>query len=325
MKYLRSLLAHLTLILGGIVLLFPLWWMFSVSVATPDKAQEALGGATSMKWIPTEPQWQNYSEALKRMGAARTAEETLVSHLNPDQTDTATANSSYPPLLVGLLTGNVDPAWAGFFDSLANSIVITFWTVVGTVLSCSLIGYAFARLRFRGNKLLFVLMLSTMMLPAQVTMIPLFILYRSFGWIDTFRPLILPAFFGNAFFIFMFRQFFLQIPQDLLDAAKIDGAGHFSVWWRIMLPMSSPVIIITAIFTFLGVWKDFMGPLIYLHSPENGTLALALNSFKTQFGGVDKAHLLMAASIVTMIPCVLLFFVAQRYFIRGLNLGAVKG
>ena len=325
MKILRSCMAHLVLIMGGIILMFPLWWMFSVSVATPDKAQEALGGATSMKWVPTEPQWHNYSEALKRMGAAQTAEETMGAELSVEQTEAAGKQRGYAPLLLGLLNGNLDPAWAGFFDSLANSIVITFWCVTGTVLSCSLIGYAFARVRFRGNKVLFVLMLSTMMLPPQVTMIPLFILYRSVGWIDTFRPLILPAFLGNAFFVFMFRQFFMQIPQDLLDAAKIDGAGHFSIWWRIMLPMSSPVVIITAIFTFLTVWKDFMGPLIYLHSPENGTLALALNSFKTQFGGVDKAHLLMAASIVTMIPCVLLFFVAQRYFIRGLNLGAVKG
>jgi ABC-type glycerol-3-phosphate transport system permease component len=187
------------------------------------------------------------------------------------------------------------------------------------------VGYAFARLRFRGNKTLFLLMLATMMLPGQVTMIPVFLLFRSLGWIDTFLPLTVPAFFGSAFFIFMFRQFFMQIPQDVLDAAKIDGAGNFSIWWRIMLPMSWPVVIITAIFTFLGAWNDFMGPLIYLHSPEKGTLALALNSFKSQFGSVDKVQLLMAASVVTMIPCILLFFFAQRYFIKGLNLGAVKG
>lgn len=117
----------------------------------------------------------------------------------------------------------------------------------------------------------------------------------------------------------------LSTPEKAQSAAKIDGAGHFGVWWRIMLPMSMPVIMITAIFTFLGVWSDFMGPLIYLHSPEKTTLALALNSFRTQFGGVDKAHLLMAASIVTMIPCAVLFFVAQRYFVKGLNLGAIKG
>ena len=324
MKHLKSVLVHLTLICGGIVLLFPLWWMMSVSLSTSDKAQAALGGSFSMSPSVTNLQWKNYSQALKYMGAAQTAEETLVSHESVD-TPIETADEEYPPLLVGLITGDIDPSWAGFFDALANSIFITFWTVGGTILSCSLIGYAFARIQFRGNKFLFVIMLSTMMLPAQVTMIPVFLIFRHLGWVDTFLPLIVPAFFGNAFFIFMFRQFFMQIPQDLLDAAKIDGAGHFGIWWRIMLPMSTSVIIITAIFTFLGVWKDFMGPLIYLHSPDKGTLALALNSFKTQFGGVDKAHLLMAASIVTMIPCVILFFVAQRYFIRGLNVGAVKG
>jgi ABC-type glycerol-3-phosphate transport system permease component len=168
-------------------------------------------------------------------------------------------------------------------------------------------------------------MLATMMLPGQVTMIPVFILFRSLGWVDTFKPLTVPAFFGGAFFIFMYRQFFLQIPQDLIDSARIDGASYLTIWWRIMLPMCKPVVAITAIFTFIGVWNDFMGPLIYLHSPEKGTLALALASFQGQYGGVQQVHLLMAGSVITMIPCIILFFCAQRHFIKGLNLGAVKG
>ena len=318
---------HLVLATGGLVLLLPLWWMISVSLSTPEQAQKSVGSASSVQWFPSNPQWGNYGQALRYMGAAQKAEETLISidKLDaPGKTGPA-APSAYPPIYVGLITGRLDPAWGGFFDGLANSVMITFWTVLGTVLSCSLVGYAFARLRFRGNKTLFLLMLATMMLPGQVTMIPVFLLFRWLGWIDTFLPLTVPAFFGSAFFIFMFRQFFTQIPQDVLDAAKIDGAGNFSIWWRIMLPMSWPVVIITAIFTFLGAWNDFMGPLIYLHSPEKGTLALALNSFKSQFGSVDKVQLLMAASVVTMIPCILLFFFAQRYFIKGLNLGAVKG
>ena len=168
-------------------------------------------------------------------------------------------------------------------------------------------------------------MLSTMMLPAQVTMIPVFLLFRSLGWVDTILPLIIPSFFGSAFFIFLFRQFYSQIPQDLLDAGKIDGAGNIKIWWTILLPMTKPVIAITSIFTFLGSWNDFMGPLIYLNSTDNFTLAVALNSFKTQFGNPNEVHLLMAASLVTVIPCVLLFFFAQRYFIQGLNVGAIKG
>ena len=310
---------------GGVVLLFPLWWMISVSLSTAEEAQQASASAEAVQWFPADPQWQNYGEALRHMGAARRAEETLISEDSPAAPAPRSAGRTYPPLPVGLVTGRVDPAWAGFFDALANSVVITACVVFGTVISCSLVGYAFARLRFRGSKVLFIVMLSTMMLPAQVTMIPVFLLFRSMGWIDTFLPLIVPAFFGSAFFIFMFRQFFRQIPQDLLDAAKIDGAGHFGIWWRIMLPMSKPVVIITAIFTFIGVWNDFLGPLIYLHSPEKGTLALALNSFKSQFGTVNTKHLLMAASVVTMLPCILLFFVAQRHFVKGLNLGAIKG
>ena len=325
MKLWRSILTHLLLAAGGLVLLGPLWWMVAVSLSSPEKAQQSVGSASSVDWIPTDPRWGNYSEALRHMGAARRAEETLVSREDLDAPASEQAGKTYPPLVVGLATGEIDPAWAGFFDALANSIVITACVVFGTIFSCSLVGYAFARLRFRGSKVLFIIMLSTMMLPGQVTMIPVFLLFRSLGWVDTFLPLIVPSFFGSAFFIFMFRQFFRQIPQDLLDAAKIDGAGHFGIWWRIMLPMSKPVVIITAIFTFIGVWNNFLGPLIYLHSPEKGTLALALNSFRSQFGGVDKVHLLMAASVVTMLPCVLLFFVAQRHFVKGLNLGAIKG
>jgi ABC-type glycerol-3-phosphate transport system permease component len=318
-RALRIFLAHLPLAVGGVILMLPLLWMLSVSLMTPGQAQQATSGASLEHWIPSRPQWGNYSQAMQHMGAARRAEEMLV------EADESSAKADYPPLAVGLLSGDVDPAWGGFFDALANSVVITACVVFGTVLSCSLVGYAFARLRFRGSKTLFIIMLSTMMLPGQVTMIPVFLLFRSLGWVDTFLPLIVPAFFGNAFFIFMFRQFFLQIPQDLLDAAKIDGAGHFGIWWRIMLPMSKPVVIITAIFTFLSSWNDFLGPLIYLHSPENGTLALALNSFKSQFTGVSNVNLLMASSIITMLPCILLFFVAQRHFVKGLNLGAVKG
>ncbi|RMF82998.1 MAG: carbohydrate ABC transporter permease, partial [Planctomycetota bacterium] len=171
----------------------------------------------------------------------------------------------------------------------------------------------------------FIIMLATMMLPPQVTMIPMFIMFRWLGWIDTFLPLVVPTFFGNAFFIFMFRQFFSQVPEALVEAARIDGCGYLRIWWRIMLPMCRPVIAITAIFTFMFVWNDFLGPLIYLHTESNYTLAIALNSFRNQFGGVSNVHLLMAASLVTMIPCVILFFAAQRHFVGGLTLGAVKG
>ena len=212
----------------------------------------------------------------------------------------------------------------GFWPALSNTVVITVLCVVGQVVSSSLVGFGFARYRFRGRNTTFAVMLATMMLPAQVTMIPVFLIFRQLGWIDTFLPLIVPNLFGAPFFIFMFRQFFQQVPEELLEAARIDGASALTIYWRLMLPLSTPVIAIVAIYTFMFTWNDFMAPLIYLNSPENRTLALALNSFNGQYG-VQYRNLLMAASFVTMLPCILLFFAAQRFFIdTGANAG-LKG
>lgn len=286
MRSFRLATLYAVLILGAATFIFPLWWMFVVSLETPGKAAAATVSAKSFAWWPDDPQWANYPDALAQMGSEE---------------------------------------WVGFKDALANSVVVTALSVLGQILSCSLVGYAFARIRFRGRTPLFILMLATMMLPPQVTMIPMFLLFRWFGWIDTILPLVVPMFFGNPFFIFMFRQFFAQIPEALIEAARIDGAGHLGIWWKIMLPMCRPVIAITAIFTFIFVWNDFLAPLIYLHSEDQSTLAIALNSFRNQYGGLEDVQWLMAASVVTMVPCIVLFFVAQRQFIRGLNLGAVKG
>lgn len=212
----------------------------------------------------------------------------------------------------------------GFWPALANTTVITTLCVIGQVISSSMIGYGFARYRFRGRRFTFAVMLATMMLPAQVTMIPVFLLFRSINAIDSFLPLILPNLFGAPFFIFMFRQFFLQVPEELLEAARIDGASAWMIYWRIMLPLSTPVIAIVAIYTFMFNWNDFMAPLIYLNSKENRTLAIALNSFSGQYG-LHHRHLLMAASFVTMLPCILLFFAAQRFFIDTGTSSGLKG
>ena len=234
-------------------------------------------------------------------------------------------------LLTGF--GGEGPRWGnypaalsrmGFADALANTTVITVLSVVGQVLSSSLVGFGFARFRFRGRGPLFILMLATMMLPAQVTMIPVFVLFRSLGMVDTFWPLILPMWLASPFFVFMFRQFFSQIPEELMEAARIDGASSFGIYWRLMLPLSLPVIAIVAIYTFMTAWNDFLAPLIYLNSPENRTLALALNAFKGQYATRD-VNLLMAASFVCMLPCVLLFFAAQRYFVENVATSGLKG
>lgn len=209
------------------------------------------------------------------------------------------------------------------FPALSNTIVITTLTIAGQILSCSLVGFGFARFKFRGRDTLFILMISTMMLPAQVTMIPLFVGFKTVGLVDTIWPLVLPAFFASPFFVFMFRQFFSQIPEELIEAARMDGATNWRIYWQFMLPLSGPVIAIVAIYTFLGSWNDFLGPLIYLNRDENRTLALALNSFKGQYGMRD-VHLLMAASVVCMVPCVLLFFACQKYFVESVAGSSIK-
>ena len=273
------------LLLGSVIMIFPFYWMTLTSLATSAEASAA-ASAKTFHWLPSDPQFSNYPAAIKKIGSK---------------------------------------PWTGFIDALANTVVITTFCVLGQVLSCSLVGYGFARLRFRGRDTTFIIMIATMMLPVQVTMIPMFIMFRTFGWIDTLLPLIVPFFFGYPFYIFLFRQFFAQVPEALVEAARLDGCGHFQIWWRIMLPLCRPVIAITAVFVFIFVWNDFLGPLIYLHSEENMTLAVALNSFQNQYGDFSDMNLLMAASVITMIPCVVLFFVAQKQFIGGLSLGAVKG
>ena len=207
---------------------------------------------------------------------------------------------------------------------LVNTSAITFSAILGQLLSSPLVAYAFARLRARGKDALFTLVLATMMLPWQVTMIPLFLLYKTFGWVDTYVPLILPNFFGGAFFIFLLRQFFLTIPPELGDAAKIDGCGYFGTFSRIFLPLSKPGLATVAIFTFMWNWNDFMGPLIYLNSNDKWTVTIGLSRFTGMYG-TTAWNLLMAASLITVLPCVLLFFFAQRYFIQGIVITGVKG
>ncbi|MEM7682812.1 MAG: carbohydrate ABC transporter permease [Planctomycetota bacterium] len=236
--------------------------------------------------------------------------------------------SKIPPSLLPeqLLWSNYPDALAkmDFLNALANTTVITTLSVLGQVISSSLVGFGFARFRFRGRNFLFLLMLSTMMLPPQVSMIPLFIGFRNLGMIDTIWPLVLPMWLGTPFYVFMFRQFFSQVPEELVEAARIDGASNLMIYSRLMLPLSTPVIAIVAIYTFMFTWNDFLGPLIYLNTPEMRTLALALNAFSGQYG-VSDVQLLMAASFVTMLPCILLFFAAQRYFVDTGASSGLKG
>jgi multiple sugar transport system permease protein len=284
---LASILVYATLAIGAIVLLVPFFWMIAASLTT---AGTVAAGQTDalVESALRDPQWGNYPRALRDMG------------MRP--------SDNSPALPAGLELARTS------FPALSNTIVITVLCIIGQVISSSLVGFGFARFSFRGRPFLFLLMLSTMMLPYQVTMIPVFVMFRWAGMIDTFWPLILPQWFASPFFAFMFRQFFAQVPEELMEAARIDGAGNLAIYWRLMLPLSGPVIAIVAIFTFMTTWNDFLAPLIYLNSADNRTLALALASFNGQYG-VTSANLLMAASFVAMLPCIVLFFAAQRYFV----------
>ncbi len=223
--------------------------------------------------------------------------------------------------------------WSNFKEALTflpfgiyfkNTITITLFSMVGQLLSSSIVAYGFARLKANFRDILFMLVLATMMLPSQVTMIPLFILFKTLGWVDTFKPLIIPNFFGNAFFIFLLRQFFMTIPTELDDAAKIDGCGYFGIYQKILLPLIKPALATIAIFSFMWNWNDFMSPLIYLNSSEKLTVALGLSRFTGVYGGTAW-NLLMAASLVVVLPCIVLFFFAQRYFIQGIVMTGLKG
>lgn len=224
------------------------------------------------------------------------------------------------------------PRWSNYTEALLrrpfglyflNSSIITGLDIVGRVLSCALVAFSFARLRWYGRDALFVAMLALMMLPSQVTMIPQFILFKQFGWIDSFLPLIVPNFFAHPFYVFLLRQFYMGIPLDLDDAARIDGANSLQILWWIILPLSRPALATVAIFTFQWSWNEFLLPLIYLHTKTKYTVPLGLLGFQDEFG--TQWTLLMAVAVVAMLPVLLLFLVAQKYFIQGIAFTGLKG
>jgi ABC-type glycerol-3-phosphate transport system permease component len=209
-----------------------------------------------------------------------------------------------------------------FLRYFFNTLLITGLDIIGKVFSVTLVAFAFARLRWWGRDTLFLAMLATLMLPPQVTLIPQFILFKNLGWVDTFLPLIVPNFFGGPFLTFLVRQFFMTIPRELDAAARIDGCSSFGVYWRIIMPQSAPAIIAVVILVFNNTWNDFLAPLIYLQSRDNFTLALGLRMFQGEAS--TSWHLLMAASLLTMLPVLVIFFTAQRYFLQGVVFTGVK-
>ena len=275
------------------VFLFPVFWMVTTSLK-PE-------GKESLKTLlPERARLRNYRDAV------------VFQHGKKD------------PLF--------EEAWGAttffktpFFGQLANTLTVGVLGVVGVVLSSSLAAYAFARLKWPGRDAFFLLTVATMMVPFAVKLVPLYGLFRWLGWIGTLKPLWAPAFFGTGFSIFLLRQFFLGIPSDLTDAARIDGCSEFQIYWRVVMPLAKPALAAVALFHFLYVWNDFFAPLVFLTDPEDFTLALGLHQFRATHGGGTPWTLMMAAATLVTVPVLILFFFCQRFFVRGVTMSGVKG
>jgi multiple sugar transport system permease protein len=284
-RWLSRATVYLVLVIGTVVMLLPLTWMLSSSLKLEHRVFQF-----PPRLIPDPIRLQNYVDAL-----------------------------TYKP----------------FGVYLRNTAFLVVMNELAIVLASSFCGYGFARLRFPGRDLWFGLVLTTLMVPQVVLMVPLFVIFSRLKWIDTFLPLTVPFFFGGgAFNVFLMRQFFRTIPEELADAARIDGCNEFAIYARIMMPLAKPALITVAIFTFLATWNDFMGPLLYINSPERFTLAVGLANFRASFGsglrdmgagGRSRWDLLMAFAMTMTAPVVLVFFLAQRYFVQGVVMTGLKG
>lgn len=267
-KKMLKLINFVLLAAGSLMILSPLWWMFSTSLKTM---------AEVMSFPPTFfPESWNWSNYIRTWEAAPFTQYTI------------------------------------------NTLVITTLVVIGNVLSNSFIAYGFAKIPFRGRNVLFAIVLATMMIPGFVTLIPQYVLFAKLGWVNTYYPLIVPAFFGSAFNIFLLRQFYMTIPNELIEAAKMEGASHFYIWRKIGLPLTKPAIATVAIFSFNGAWNDFLGPLLYLNDENLYTLQIGLQVFKGQLN--TQWNYLMAGSLLVLLPVIIIFFFFQKYFIQGINL-----
>jgi len=349
----QRLLTYALLLAGSVIFLFPLVWLLLTSLKPieqtmtmpptwiPRAYYATLNGqrlevtpdhfiAESNAWHVTErsatkmrqrtlaqavvpaaeieariaPRWQNYRLALATMGG-RSVEEV-------------------EGTIVVRETGIGEDTAVSFTTFLRNTLVVCLLGVFGAVLSNAIIAYGFAKIRWRGRDTVFALTLATMMVPFPVLMVPLYGVFKWLGWIGSLKPLWVPAFFGSAFNIFLLRQFYRTIPEELSEAARIDGCSEWGIFWRIILPLSRPVLAVVALFHFLWAWNDFMGPLLYLTRKHTFTLALALQNYQMQHGGVEW-HLLMAASAVVVIPIIILFFFTQKTFIKGIATTGIKG
>jgi len=342
----QSLASHAALWIVGSFFLIPFLWM----LLTAFKSNQDVFH-TPPRWLPYDNKMvtingQDYPlynvqtpAGLKQLAALKIIEGvgTFVDPANPGQSadikmQQGATRVAEPIMEIHFRWQNFSEAMsrgsrpgvgASFWVYFKNSLIIAFFSIVGTLFSNTPVAYAFARLKFPGRDLLFVIILATMMLPFQVTMIPMYLLFNEYlHWGDSFLPLIVPTFFANAYDVFLLRQFFRTIPEEMCDAARVDGASEWQIFTRLVLPLSVPVLATVTVFTFLWAWNDFTGPLLFLTSPRNFTMALGLQDFQSQRSMVWNQ--LMAAATVFTVPIVVAFFFAQKTFIQGIKLTGSK-
>jgi len=330
-------IALILLTLGFLVVMTPLVWMVSSALKTKEATN-----TMPPQWIPREQVKVTidgksaflYDIPIDAAGgdvrrlALVEKNGPTGTFVNPDNP----AEQYQLPVASGTRSKVVRFHWDNFIEAVTaipfgryavNTLTIVLFGTLGTVASCTLVAYGFARFRAPGLNVLFLVLLSTIMLPVQVTLIPTFIIFKQIGWYDTLLPLIVPAFFANAWDVFLLRQFFMSLPLELDDAARIDGCGPWGILWHIIIPQSWPALVTVTIFTVLYAWNDFYAPLIYLQSQEHWTIALGLQSFNALYS--NQGNLLMAASLLMVLPPVLIFFFAQRLFIQGVVVSGIKG
>ena len=234
---------------------------------------------------------------------------------------------TYPPVLIPdpPMWSNYVEVWvmANMLRAMGNSLFISVISQAGNIIVSSMVAYAFAKIEFKFKNVLFIMVLATVMIPFQVTLIPLFVIFRHLNWINTFYPLIVPPMFGTALCVFLMRQYFMRIPDAYRDSAYVDGCGHIRIWWKIFMPMSIPMIFSIGVLSFMWKWNEFLGPMLFLNSRELMTVPLVLNIFQTEF--LVEWHLLTAASTIALAPIIILYLIAQRYVISGIMLGGIKG
>ena len=305
MNFLQRLLLYALLALGAITCLIPLLWMISTGLKPIEQ---------TMSMPPT---WIPYRLYVQKDG--------VLTEIQPADVD------KYPASQIVRKTA---PRWENFKNAilamrmfgtyLQNTLILCVLTVIGAVASSALAAYGFSRIDWRGRDKMFLVCLATMMIPFPVVMVPVYCLFRWLGWIGTLKPLWVGSFFAGAFNVFLLRQFFMTIPKDLSEAARIDGCSEFRIFWQIILPLCRPALMVVALFQFMYTWNDFLGPLIFLTKQEDYTLALGLQLFQSQHGGTEW-HYLMAASTLVALPIIVLFFFTQKTFIEGISMTGIKG